>query len=423
MSQKHAGSLWRHPGFRNLWAAETVSAFGDQVTLLALPLLALTMLDASAGQMGILRAAQTAPILVVGLFAGVWVDRLRRRPVLVVTDIGRGLVLLTIPLAAWFDVVRIELLYVVALLIGTMSVFFEVAHQSYVTSVVAREQLVDANAKFSLSWSGAEVAGPSVAGLIVQVLGAPATLLIDAFSFLTSGELIRRIRASEPTPAAREAGSNIWREIGAGLRYVVGNPILRTLVAATGSGNIFDNARTAVLVLYLNEELGLRPAAIGLVLGAGSIGYFLGSFVPAWSARRFGLGRAIVGSMWLMWLSDLLYPFAAGPNQMAVPVMITALFLAGLAAPSYDVNQFSLRQAVTPGALLGRVNASTRVVIRGAVPIGALLGGLIGELFGLRTVMFFAAFGSLSSLLFLWRSPVASLRALPEDGESLVVSR
>jgi predicted MFS family arabinose efflux permease len=164
----------------------------------------------------------------------------------------------------------------------------------------------------------------------------------------------------------------------------------------------------------------LQPATIGLVLGAGSVGYFLGAFLPAWTARRFGLGRAITGSMAVLWMSDLLYPFAFGSNRIAVPVLIAAFFIGGLAVPSYDINQFSLRQAIIPDPLLGRVNASARVLIRGAVPIGALLGGLIGELFGLRAVMIFAAFGSLSSLIWLWGSPVASLKTVPERGGGVV---
>jgi MFS family permease len=411
------GGLWRHPGFLKLWAAQTVSAFGDQVTLLALPLLAVTTLGAGAGQMGVLRAAETGPILVVGLFAGVWIDRLRRRPILIAADLGRAALLLTVPIAAWLDVLRIELLYLVGILVGTFTVFFEVARQSYVTAVVRRDQLVDANSKLSVSHSGAEVAGPGLAGVSVQILGAPVTLLFDAISFVVSGVLIGRIRSQEPAPPPRRQGSNIWREIGEGLRQVRHDPILRTLAGATGSGNIFENARYAVLVLYMNDDLGLSPATIGLVLGAGSVGYFLGAFLPGWAARRFGLGRAITGSMVVIWLSELLFPLATGPNHIAVPILITALFVSGLAGPAYDVNQFSLRQAITPVALLGRVNASMRVLIRGAVPIGALLGGLIGELFGLRAVMLFGALGGLSSLLWLWRSPIPSLQAIPPHAD------
>jgi MFS family permease len=243
----------------------TVSAFGDQVTLLALPLLAVTTLGAGAGQMGVLRAAETGPILVVGLFAGVWIDRLRRRPILIVADFGRAALLLTIPIAVWLDALRIELLYVVGFLVGTLTVFFEVARQSYVTAVVRRDQLIDANSKLMVSASAAEVAGPGLAGALVQILGAPVTLLLDAVSFVISGALIGRIRSAEPAPPPRPDRSSVWREMRAGLRHVVRDPILRTLAGATGCGNIFENARYAVLVLYMSDELGLSPAAIGLV--------------------------------------------------------------------------------------------------------------------------------------------------------------
>lgn len=212
MNQARAKSLWRQPGFLNLWSAQTVSAFGDQITMLALPLLALTTLDASAGQMGLLRAAETAPILVVGLIAGVWVDRLRRRPVLIAADLGRAFVLLTVPIAAWLDLLRIELLYVVGILLGTFSVCFEVARQSYVTSVVKPDQLVDANAKIMISSSGTEVAGPGVAGAIIPGLGrssrpgSPAGLVSSGRSrarWPCSGSAISSSRSRLATTGSR----------------------------------------------------------------------------------------------------------------------------------------------------------------------------------------------------------------------------
>jgi predicted MFS family arabinose efflux permease len=377
-----------------------------------------TTLGATAGQMGVLRAAETGPILVVGLFAGVWVDRLRRRPILVAADLGRAVLLLAIPVAAWLDVLRIELLYAVGILAGTLTVGFDIARQTYATAVVGRDQLVDANSKLMVSASGAEVAGPGLAGGLVQLLGAPATVLLDAVSFALSALLIGRIRTPEPAPPPRPTRPSIRRDIAEGLRRVRRDPILRTLAGATGTGNIFENALSAVLVLYMSGDLGLRPGAIGLVLAAGSVGYFLGAFLPAWTARRFGLGRAITGSMVVVWFSELLYPLAAGPTAVAVPLLVAALFLGGLAGPSYDINQFSLRQAITPDHMLGRISASMRLIIRGAVPIGALLGGLIGERFGLRAVMVFGAFGGLSSLLWLWRSPVPSLQTVPSHSEA-----
>jgi predicted MFS family arabinose efflux permease len=336
---------------------------------------------------------------------------------LIATDFLRAALLLAIPIAHWLDVLNIWLVYAIALLAGTASVFFDVARQSYTTAVVRRDQLVDANSKLVISDSAAEVVGPGIAGSLVQAIGAPVTIMLDAISFAFSGLLIWRIRSPEAEPAKR-ATSNVWLEMREGLQYLVRDPILRTLVGATGTGNIFDNARYAVLVLYMSDHLDLRPAAIGIIFAAGSVGYFLGAFLPAWTSRRFGLGRAITGAMVLYWISELLYPFASGPDKIAVPVMLTALFLGGLASPSYDVNQFSLRQAVTPDAILGRVNAGARVMVRGAVPIGALLGGLIGELFGLRAVMIFGAFGGLSSLLWLWRSPIPALVSLPPHEEA-----
>ncbi len=409
------GGLCQHPGFVKFWAAQTVSVFGDQVTLLAVPLLAALTLGAGSAQMGLLRAAETGPVLVVGLFAGVWVDRLRRRPLLIAADLARAVLLLLIPLAAWLDALRIELLYAVSILTGSLSVLYVVARQSLLPTLVGREHLMEANQKTTITGSASEVAGPGLAGALVQLLGAPATVLVDAASFLASGFLTARVQVVEAAPVPRGAGQSVWAEIGEGLRTVAREPILRTLAGATGCGNLFENARFAILILYMTRDLGLRPGAIGLILGAGSVGYFAGAFLPGWAARRFGLGRAIVGGALVFALGDLLYPFAAGPTAVAVPVLGAALFLSGFGAPTYDVNQVSLRQAITPDQIRGRVNASLRVLIRGTVPLGALLGGTLGAVFGLRAVMVLGAVWAPVPLLWLWFSPVPSLRQAPSE--------
>jgi MFS family permease len=416
--------LLRHDSYSKLWAGKTISGLGDQITVLALPLLAVTVLDAGSGQMGILRAAETGPILLIGLFAGVWVDRIRRRPVLIATDLARAALLLSIPIAAWLDLLRIELLYIVAIAVGTLNVFFEVARQSYITSIVERADLVEANGTMMVSESASEVAGPAIAGGLIQLIGGSATILVDAISFLVSALFVLRIRTKEaiaPKPTVRP---HVWREMKEGLLFVARNPILRTLAGGIACWNVFENARNAILVLYASRELGLSAGAIGLLFAIGSVGFFLGALLPAWLSRRFGLGKTLVGSLFVLLIGDLLFgAIAIAPRSFSVSLLIGGLFVYGFGIGPFDVNQFSLRQAVTPDRLLGRVNASMRVLIRGAVPIGALLGGVIGGIYSLETVLFLSAFGTPVMMIWLFRSEIPKLHRPPEsqDEELLVI--
>jgi MFS family permease len=412
--------LFRHDAFAKLWAAKTISSFGDQITALALPLLAVTTLDASSGQMGLLRFAETGPILVIGLFAGVWIDRIRRQPVLVATDLLRAALLIALPIAAWLDVLRFELLVLVAFAAGTLNVFFEVARQSYVTAVVKRSHLVEANESLMLSESAAEVVGPAAAGGLVQLIGAPATIALDALSFLISGLFVRRIATEEPPPPSAVERPHIWRDMKEGLLYVAHNKILRALGGGVAMWNIFENARNTILVLYLSRELGLSAGRIGLIFAVGSVGFFIGAFFPSRLVKRFGLGRTLVWTLAIGGIGDVLFGLTAfGPDSIAIPFFLGGMFIYGLALGPFDVNQFSLRQAITPDRLLGRVNASMRVLIRGAVPIGALLGGLIGDLFGLKTVLWLSAFGSPVMMIWLLRSPIPKLRRPPATQEEI----
>jgi MFS family permease len=414
------GGLWLNRDFVRFWAAQTVSAAGDQVTILAVPLLAALTLGASSVEMGLLAASGSAPILILALFAGVWIDRLARRPILIVADFGRAAFLLLIPIAWSLDLLGMGLLYVVAFCTGSLTVFFDIARQSYTPTLVRRDQLVDANAKVILSQSAAEVAGPGLAGTLVKVVGAPAAILLDAASFVASGLFLLRIRTDEPQITRQDDERNIWSEIKEGLRWVVHDPILRTLTAATGIWNFFENGRIAIQILYLIRNLHLGPGAIGLVLMIGSIGYVIGAFLPRWSSERFGLGRAIILAAIVIWIAEILFALAAGPQEIAVPLVIAALFLEGFGAPSYDVNQFSLRQAITPDRIRGRVNGSIRVIIRGTVPLGALAGGVVAAAFGLRAAMVFGAFGPPIALLLIWFSPVRTLREPPPPPDEAV---
>jgi len=405
--------LWLNQDFVRFWAAQSVSAAGDQITILAIPLLAAITLNASSFEMGLLAASGTAPILLLGLFAGVWVDRLARRPILIAADVGRAVFLVLIPIAWMFDVLGIGLLYVVAFCTGALSVFFDIARQSYTPTLVRREELVDANSKVMLSVSAAEVAGPGLAGFLVKLAGAPVAILLDAASFVASGFLLFRIRTHEQHVSRQEERRHIGVEIKEGLRWVVHDPILRTLTAATGVWNFFENGRLAMMILYMTRNLDLGPGAIGAIVMVGSIGFFLGAFLPRWSSELFGLGHAILLAAVVIWIAEILFALAAGPKDIAVPLLIAAMFLEGMGAPSYDVNQVSLRQAITPDRIRGRVNGSIRVIIRGTVPLGALAGGAVAAAFGLRAAMVFGAFGPPIALLLIWFSPVRKLRVPP----------
>jgi MFS family permease len=375
--------FWRHGDFLRLWAAHTVTQIGAQVSFVAIPLAAVVVLDASPVQMGVLTAIGSIPALVLGLFAGVWVDRLRRRPILILADVGRGLVLATIPLAALFGVLGIWHLYVALLLVGAMTLFFDVAYRSYLPSLVRRELLVDGNSKLEVSRSAAEIVGPGLAGGLVQVFTAPLAILFDALSFLLSAAFLSRIRSAEPTPESRknqEEGSTaeeqgrILQEIRDGLRALAGNPTVRSLVSCTGTMTLFNAVIEAVLVLYLVNTLGLSAATIGIIFSVGGVGFLVGAVMAGRITRHVPLGVVLVGGPLLVGAADLLIPLAGGPAVLVVGLPGAAQFLFGVGLPLYRVNEVSLRQMIVPDRFLGRVNSGEYFVREGLVPIGALLG-------------------------------------------------
>ena len=414
MAAAREQSLWRNRDFRRLWAGETISQTGTRVSLLALPLVAAVTLDVTPLQMGLLGALVNLPALVVGLFAGVLVDRWRRRRVLIVADLGRAFLLALIPAAWLFDVLRIELLYAVTLLTGTLSVFYVIAYRSYLPALVPRDRLVEGNGKLEMSRSAAEIGGPGLAGVLVQVAGAPLAVVADACAFVVSAATIGSIRAREQQiePAAGKRG--MLREAAEGLRLVLGNRILRSIAAATATATIFSTVLESVLILYLTRTLDLQPATIGFVFAAGSALFLIGALLPAGLTARFGLGPVLAASLAAIGLSDLLIPLASGPGVAVIVLLAVAQFLFGMGLTIFSVNQVSLRQAVTPERMQGRMNATMLVLVTGATPFAALLGGVLGELLGLRTTLLLAAIGELTAVLWIITSPVVRLRTHPE---------
>lgn len=405
-----AATLWRHPDFRRLWAAETVSQVGTQITQLALPVLAVTLLSATPFQMGVLTALETAAFLVVGLPAGAWVDRWRRKRVLVVGDLVRMVTLGSLPVAWALDALSLPQLFVVAAVTGTATVFFDVAWQSYLPTLVAPAQVVDGNAKLSASQEVARVAGPGITGVLLRVLGAPVLIALDAVSFLFSALFIGRIRQVDTVPD-RAQRRPLRTEIAEGLGFVVRHPLLRRIVACTGTGNLFNSITTTLLVLFALRELHLSESLLGLVFSAGAVGGIVGAVTAARFARWVGEGRAIPLSALIIVPFAALYPLAAA----GAPVLLLVVGNIGIswAVVAYNVTQVSFRQRLCPPRLLGRMNASVRFIVFGTMPLGGLLGGVLGTWLGVLPTLWVAVAGQLLAAMFVLGGPLLRMRELP----------
>ena len=409
MSGNRPIGLWRHPDFLKLWSGETISLLGSQVTLLALPLVATVTLNATPVQMGVLGTLQYLPWLIVGLPAGAWIDRMRRRPIMMAADLLRAALLGSIPLAALSGILTVGHLYLVAFLVGVLNVFFDVAYMAFLPSLLQANRLVEGNAKLQVSASIAEIGGPGLAGLLVQWLTAPVAVAADAFSFLVSALSLAWIRMRETVQIPAQRTGNMAVEIREGLRFVFSNPILRAFAAASMTTNFFIDMHLAVFVMYAIRELNFSPALIGGIYAVGSLGGLLGSLLADRLPKRLGLGPVIIGTQILVTVAVLAIPLAGGFPGIAIPVIILAQALWAFAVVVYVVNAASLRQIITPAHLQGRAAASLRFVSWGIAPLGFLLGGILGEWIGLRETLFAAALGPALSVV--WISAFARFRA------------
>jgi MFS family permease len=407
-----ASGLGRQAEFLKLWVASAIDDVGSQVSALALPLIAALTLGATSWQMGLLSAAGSAPTLLVGLFAGVWVDRLRRKPVLIAANLGSAVLLLTIPLASAAGVLRIGILYLVTLAAGALTVLFDVAHLAFIPSLVGRDRLVEANSKIESTWSAAQVAGPGFGGVLIGAVGAPFAVFIDALSFLGSAFLIGRVRVTEPRPAPGDQRAGIVTEIREGVRLVFTHPILRVLGGSAATANFFGRMFMAVYILYMTRDLGLGAVGVGLVLATGGLGSLAGSLVAEPAARRFGPGPTMIVAQLLFGVTGLAVPLAVLVPTVALPMIVASEFAQWMTYLAYSVNAISVRQAITPDRLLGRVNATMRFLGGGVLPIGALIGGALGGVIGLPLTLVVAEFGMLLAFLWLLVSPVRGLRTV-----------
>ena len=410
--RREGRSLWGHRDFVRLWSAESVSRFGSQVSLLALPLIAITVLHTSTFQVGLLSTMEFLPFVLVGLPAGVWVDRLRRRPVLIAGDLGRALALASVPLAHLLGVLSVAQLYAVAFVTGVLTVFFDVAYQSYLPRLVRPDQLVEGNAKLEISSSGASIAGPGLAGLLIQAFTAPLAVLVDAISFVASAGFIGRIRRPEPPPPPPSGGPGMRREIAEGLRYVLGHPLLRWIAASTGTFNLFSSMTQAILVLYLVRRLGMSAGLIGLVMTVGNAGWLIGATGSGRLSARIGVGWSVLGAAAVGAAGALLVPLA--PASWPVPFLIAAMCLQSFGTTVYNIGQLSVRQAITPERLHGRMNATMRFMVWGTMPLGSALGGALGQAVGLRPTLWIAALGTVVPIGAVLASRIWSLRTVDE---------
>ncbi|RZU51346.1 putative MFS family arabinose efflux permease [Krasilnikovia cinnamomea] len=400
-----AGDPQRHRAdFRRLWAADALSQVGGQVSVLALPLAAVQATHASTLQVAILPALQTVAFLVLGLPAGVWSDRVRRRPLIISADLGRLVLLGSIPVAALLGVLTIWQLYVVALSVGVFTVFFDVAFQSYVPAVVDRKSLVKANSRLEVNRTVAAAAGPAMAGYLVQWLTAPIAIAVNAVTFAWSAAWVSTIGTKEPKPAPAP-GVKLRRQVAEGIRFIFGHPTLRVIASYNGTAMTFYSAQGAVEVVFLLRELHVSPATTGLLFAGGSAASLLGAVCADRMTRAIGRHRALPLFTTLAGLGALLLPLTDGGWRLALFSLGSAI--SGFCLIAYNVVQISFRQSVCPDHLLGRMSATMRTVTLGVTAFGAILGGLLGTWFGVRTALWITAVGALAASLWFARMPRA----------------
>jgi MFS family permease len=389
------GGLWRHRDFLKLWSAETVSQFGTQVSQLALPFIAITILDASAFAVAALGTVEFLPFLLFTLPAGVWVDRLPRRLILIVSDYGRAALLFTVPLAYAFDALTLAQLFAVGFLVGTLTVFFDVSYQAYLPSLVQRDEIIEGNSKLEVSRTVSQITGPGVAGGLIGLITAPYAVLVDAISFFASGAFLSAIRKQEqrPAPAPEGARPRMRSELREGLQYVVGHPLLRPQALCTGTSNFFSNVTFSIFLVYAVRTLGLSAAEVGLIFTLGGPGGLLGALLSQRITRRFGVGPTTVAMTILFGGAGFLIPLA--PQSFPHPFLVASGLIFGFSVVVYNITQVSLRQAITPERIQGRMNSVMRFLVWGTIPLGSLTGGALASTIGLRETLFVGAVGGL----------------------------
>jgi MFS family permease len=405
--------LWRSSDFRKLWMSLTVTSFGAQITNLALPLTAALLLHATPLQMGVLVALEALPFALVSLHAGVMLDRVRKLPVVIVSDFTRGLALLMIPVCAWRGVLSVEVLYAVGFFCGVQNVVGGAAYQVLIAQMAGRDRLVEANAKITLGETSSALIGPGIAGILIQLLTAPFAIALDAIGFFASALMLRRLQAPSDVPVL-PAQRSIGAEIREGLLLVWKNATLRSLATVAAAWQVLHHMQVAVLILFATRELGLSAGAIGLSYMAGGLGCVLAAASAERLSRRFGVGPLIVHGLFLTALGWQAFGLIGGSPAIATLELGVGMLVFDFGAVLYAINYLALRQSMTPDRLLGRMTATMRFLSVAAAPLGSLAGGVLATVIGLRaTLWVVGGLGLLLTLAAMRWSPVRAHRGLP----------
>lgn len=399
-----------HRHFALLWSGQTVSAFGSYITGIGLPMAALLLLHASPAQMGLLTALGALPGLLAGLFIGVWVDRLPRRPVLILSDLARAMLLGLIPLVFFAGILSLSWFYIVTVLVGLLTVSFDVASLAFLPTLLAPDELATGNSRLGTSSSVAEIGGPPMASVLVQLLTAPIAILLDALSFLFSAVCISLIRIPEhPRPISTET-RHFWREMREGLSALFGNPVLRAMAAYICSHNFFGGSFAALYLLYTVQLFGNTPFVYSISVAFGGVGALVGSFTAGFFARRFGYGKTMLVSALVFDTLALSAPLAMGPAPLILLMLAVPQLIGDAGFAIYSINEISLRQEIVPEHLLGRINSCMHILSNGIMPVGALLAGLLSERIGIRLTLLIGATGIALSTGWLYFSPLRRVR-------------
>jgi MFS family permease len=411
--------VWANRDFRRLWAAGTISIFGSLVTRYALPFAAIAVANAGPAQIAVLRALELIGVLLVGLAAGAWVDRLRRRPIMVAADLGRAVLLGSIPLAALAGVLGLGQLFAVAFLAAILSTFFDAADRAFLPGIVERDELIAANSALTASASAAEFSAFGIGGILVQLFTAPFAIALDAASFVASAVLIGSIHRPEPPSPPVEAREPVLREIRQGVRLVIGSPVLRALTGATAAAHLLWGIFGTSYILFAVGIVGVGPAALGIIAGVGGASSLLGAVVAGRATRRFGLGPCLIGGMILFTIGNAFIPLApSGAVLLGAACLVLQQFVGDGGYTVYDIAQVSLRQSIVDDRLMGRVTSTVNVATVIVQLGGTIAGGLIAAAFGLRIGLLVGLIGGVVAIGFLWFSPVRKLRGgmpLPVD--------
>jgi MFS family permease len=409
------GRLWSHADFLKLWTGQSISELGSQVSQLAIPWLAAVGLHANPIEFSLLEVLSFLPFILLALPAGVWVDRLRRRPILIASDTARAILLLLIPILWAAGALRIWHLLALQFLIGAFTVFFDISYQAYLPALVEREDLVDGNSKLYLTTSVAQVAGPSVAGGLIAAITAPYAILVDAVSFVLSAVFTLRIHHDEVVPQ-RDAGvehPKMWPQLKEGLAWVIGNRQIRAIAACGANFNLCFNIVLATFILFAARSLHLSAIELGAIFAVGSAGAVCAALLANRIQASIGIGPTLVSSAVLLSTGSIAFPLA--PRSFPIPVLMFGYGLLSVGVVIYSVAQISFRQAITPEHLQGRMNAAMRWITWGAIPLGTLIGGAIGQTVGLHFALWVGAIGALPAFLFVYLSPVRSIHAIPDE--------